>query len=99
MVKLPNETNFPVAKFYKLCYQISDLIVSKAAKTVLNFTISIKFECQNLKKTHSKGRLRVNPHMPVAHKVADEVVFRRLQGGGVEFLNRTFLTSTSPSDF
>ena len=32
-------------------------------------------------------------HMPVAQKVADELVFRRLQGEGVEFvLNRTSLT-------
>ena len=26
-----------------------------------------------------------NPHTPVAQKVADEVVFRRFQGEGVEF--------------
>ena len=26
-----------------------------------------------------------NPHMSVAQKVADEVVFRRFQGEGVEF--------------
>ena len=35
----------------------------------------------------------INPHRPVAQKVADEVVFRRFQGEGVEFfLNRTSLT-------
>ena len=28
----------------------------------------------------------VNPHAPVAQVVADEVVFRRFQGEGVEFL-------------
>ena len=28
----------------------------------------------------------LNPHTPVAQKVADEVVFRRFQGEGVEFL-------------
>ena len=34
----------------------------------------------------------VNPHTPVAQKDADEVVFRRFQGEGVEFfLNRTSL--------
>ena len=34
-----------------------------------------------------------NPHTPVAQKVADERVFRRFQGEGVEFfLNRTSLT-------
>ena len=27
----------------------------------------------------------LNPHTPVAQKVADEVVFRRFQGEGVEF--------------
>ena len=27
----------------------------------------------------------VNPHTPIAQKVADEVVFRRFQGEGVEF--------------
>ena len=35
--------------------------------------------------------------MPVVQKVADEVVFQRFQGEGLEFfLNRTSLT---PSDF
>ena len=39
----------------------------------------------------------INPHAPVAQKVADEVVFRRFQDEGVEFfLDRTSLT---PSDF
>ena len=38
----------------------------------------------------------INPQAPVAQKIADEVVFRRFQGEGVEFLNRTSLT---PSDF
>ena len=28
---------------------------------------------------------KVNAHTPVAQKVADEVVFRRFQGEGVEF--------------
>ena len=37
----------------------------------------------------------IDPHTPIAQKVADEVVFRRFQG--VEFfLNRT---SLNPSDF
>ena len=27
----------------------------------------------------------LNPHTPVAQKIADEVVFRRFQGEGVEF--------------
>ena len=27
-----------------------------------------------------------NPHTPVAQKVADELVFRRFQGEGVEFV-------------
>ena len=30
--------------------------------------------------------IRLNPQAPVAQKVADEVVFRRFQGEGVEFL-------------
>ena len=29
--------------------------------------------------------LLFNPHTPVAQKVADEIVFRRFQGEGVEF--------------
>ena len=38
------------------------------------------------------------PQAPVAQKIADEVVFRRFQGRGVEFFfNRTSLTP--PSDF
>ena len=35
--------------------------------------------------------LQFNPHTPVTQKVADEVVFRCLQGEGVAF----FLNSTS----
>ena len=31
------------------------------------------------------GRNRLNPQAPVAQKTADEVVFRRVQGEGVEF--------------
>ena len=30
-------------------------------------------------------RLLVNPHTPVAQKIADEVAFRRFQGEGVDF--------------
>ena len=30
-------------------------------------------------------QLLINPHKPVAQKVADEMVFRRFQGEGVEF--------------
>ena len=34
----------------------------------------------------SKVKIRIiNPQAPVAHKIADEVVFRQLQGEGVEF--------------
>ena len=28
---------------------------------------------------------QLNPHTPIAQKVADEAVFRRFQGEGVEF--------------
>ena len=28
---------------------------------------------------------QINPHTPVAQKIADEVVFQRFQGEGVEF--------------
>ena len=35
----------------------------------------------------------LNPHTLIAQKVANEVVFRRFQGEGIEFfLNRTLLT-------
>ena len=38
-----------------------------------------------------------NPQAPIAQKSADEVVFRRFQGEGVEFfLNRTSLTRFKP---
>ena len=40
-------------------------------------------------------RLRVNPQAPVAQKVADEGVFRRFKGEGVEFFYRTSLTPFS----
>ena len=32
----------------------------------------------------------INPHTPVAKKVADEVVYRRFQGEGVEFFKSDF---------
>ena len=35
---------------------------------------------------------RINPHTPVAHKVADEVVFRRFQCEEVEFFFKSDLT-------
>ena len=39
------------------------------------------------------AKREVNPQAPVAQKTADEVVFRRFQGEGVEFfLNRNSLT-------
>ena len=37
----------------------------------------------------------VNPQAPVAQKIADEAIFRRFQGEGVEF----FLTRTSLTPF
>ena len=40
-----------------------------------------------------------NPHRPVAQKVANEVIFRRFQGEGVEFFfNRTLLTPAQNFD-
>ena len=41
----------------------------------------MKYMYDNLAKIKSL----FNPHTPVAQKVADEVVFRRFQGEGVEF--------------
>ena len=44
----------------------------------------------------------VNPHTPVAQKVADELVFRRFQGEGVEFFFKSDLVGPGhepPSDF
>ena len=41
-------------------------------------------------QNHFVKSLLINPHTPVAQKVADEVVYRRVQGEEVEgFLNRT----------
>ena len=48
----------------------------------------------NIHKISDPG---VNPHTPVAQKVADEVVFRRFQAEGVEFF-KSDLTDF-PSDF
>ena len=43
--------------------------------------------------------MQINPQALVAQKFADEVVFRRFKGEGVEFFfNRTSLTPL-PSDF
>ena len=44
------------------------------------------------------GNAPVNPQAPVAQKSADEVVFRRFQGEGVEFFFKSDLTDP-PSDF
>ena len=38
------------------------------------------------------GITLVNPHTPVVQKVADEVVFRRFQGEGVEFFFKSDVT-------
>ena len=43
-------------------------------------------------------RLSLNPQAPVAQKIADEVVFRRFQGEGVEFFFKSDLTD-SPQIF
>ena len=37
------------------------------------------------RKNFSKELKIINPQAPVAQKIADEVVFRRFQGEGVEF--------------
>ena len=39
-----------------------------------------------------KNRESLNPQAPVAQKIADEVVFRRFQGEGVEFFFKSNLT-------
>ena len=36
-------------------------------------------------KKRKTNEIIFNPHTPVAQKVADEVVFQRFQGEGVEF--------------
>ena len=46
-----------------------------------------KFEDNNEKScSRFKNRVPLNPQAPVAQKVADDVVFRRFRGEGVEFL-------------
>ena len=44
-----------------------------------------------MKKKENWNLSIFNSQAPVAQKVADEVVFRRFQGEGVEFFNRTSL--------
>ena len=36
-------------------------------------------------KTHNFEKTLLNPQAPAAQKIADEVIFRRFQGEGVEF--------------
>ena len=42
--------------------------------------------------------IRMNPQAPVAQKIADDVVFRRFQGEGVEF-SKSYLTAPPPEIF
>ena len=42
--------------------------------------------------------LEINPQAPVAQKIADDVVFGRFQGEGVEFFFKSDLTDL-PSEF
>ena len=44
-------------------------------------TITLQMRSQ----TNQMQKNKLNPHAPVAQKIADEVVFRRFQGEGVEF--------------
>ena len=40
---------------------------------------------KNIISSEISDEFYLNPHRPVAQKVADEMVFRRFQGEGVEF--------------
>ena len=62
---------------------------------------SFKSNLSNIVKNYMSptAARHFNPQAPVAQEIADEVVFRRFQGEGVEFFyNRTSLTPPS-SDF
>ena len=55
-----------------------------------NFVLFLFFFIKNSLRFHylnfnGKIKKNVNPQAPVAQKIADEVVFRRFQGEGVEF--------------
>ena len=46
-----------------------------------------RLNCEISKNGHSElSRSQLNPHAPIAQKIANEVVFRRFPGEGVEFL-------------
>ena len=50
-------------------------------------------------RTQNTGsKVELNPHAPVAQKIAYEVVFRRFQGEGVEFF-KSDLTEPPPQIF
>ena len=63
-----------------------------AAKNGEKWTLGKK-----LGKYYTCQKSCLNPHTPVAQKIADEVVFRRFQGERVEFF-KSDLTAP-PSDF
>ena len=58
-----------------------------------HFHVTQKNKKKQYRARFLNTELLFNPQAPVAQKVADEVVFQRFQGEGVEFfLNRTSLT-------
>ena len=75
-------------KFEKDTYRISRL---KGIPTPMQNhnteSLTAHFGFSHFKVTRRRDflRNRFNPQAPVAQKIADEVVFQRLQGEGVEF--------------
>ena len=66
-------------------------LVKKLEKVGTPQTFEVQpYFSENKKTDHSRYRKslwRFNPQAPVAQKVADEVVFRRFRGEGVEFFS------------
>ena len=88
LTKYINTTSYDVkiiTKFFLLRKPHWDEQLIETEKTVLWFF--------SFAKLWSSSEL-LNPHTPVAQKVADEVVFWRFEGEEVHFFNRTSLTPT-----
>ena len=73
-----NQTHFSAKK-----YNRQNKIIEKAPPSV--YPEKVDGEIHRISSVFSNKGRRLKPHAPVAQKVAYEVVFRRLQGEGVEF--------------
>ena len=103
---MPKYPQTRVTKINQLYFSNYSNILTDYPQNGLFYSHPAELKCRHLLRTkpvipdtiiYLRARYPFNPHAPVAQKVADEVVFRRFQGEGVEF----FLIGPHwpPSDF